>query len=180
MIRVNSQSGKGGFAWVLEQDQGLKLPKRMQAHFSRYVQELADEVGRELQAGDIWNVFRKTYRLDAPQHLQLIDYEETRSADGTRLFAGKIEIDGKAQSVSGRGNGLISSVVATLKEGFGINIDVRDYSEHAMGKGSDARAAAYVECVLPDGRTIWGVGIDEDVATASVRAVLSAANAASS
>ena len=180
VIRVNSQSGKGGFAWVLEQDQGLKLPKRMQAHFSRYVQELADEVGRELQAGDIWSVFRKTYRLDAPQHLQLIDYEETRSADGTRLFAGKIEIDGKAQSVSGRGNGLISSVVATLKEGFEIDIDVRDYSEHAMGKGSDARAAAYVECVLPDGRTIWGVGIDEDVATASVRAVLSAANAASS
>jgi len=180
VIRVNSQSGKGGFAWVLEQDQGLKLPKRMQAHFSRYVQELADEVGRELQAADIWSVFRKTYRLDAPQHLQLVDYEETRSADGTRLFAGKIQVDGKERTVSGRGNGLISSVVATLKDGFGIEIDVRDYSEHAMGGGSDARAAAYVECILPDGRTIWGVGIDEDVATASVRAVLSAANAASS
>jgi len=180
VIRVNSQSGKGGFAWVLEQDQGLKLPKRMQAHFSRYVQELADEVGRELQAADIWSVFRKTYRLDAPQHLQLVDYEETRSADGTRLFAGKIQVDGKERTVSGRGNGLISSVVATLKDGFGIDIDVRDYSEHAMGGGSDARAAAYVECILPDGRTIWGVGIDEDVATASVRAVLSAANAASS
>lgn len=178
VIRVNSQSGKGGFAWVLEQDQGLKLPKRMQAHFSRYVQELADEVGRELQAADIWDVFRRTYRLDAPQHLQLVDYEETRSADGTRMFAGKIEIDGNVRSVSGRGNGLISSVVATLKDGFGVEIDVRDYSEHAMGKGSDARAAAYVECILPDGRTVWGVGIDEDVATASVRAVLSAANVA--
>lgn len=83
VIRVNSQSGKGGFAWVLEQDQGLKLPKKMQAHFSRHVQELADELGRELQAADIWGVFRKAYRLDAPQHLQLIDYEETRGADGT-------------------------------------------------------------------------------------------------
>ena len=178
VIRVNSQSGKGGFAWVLEQDQGLKLPKKMQAHFSRHVQELADELGRELQAPDIWGVFRTAYRLDAPQHFQLVDYEETRGTDGTRIFAGKIEVDGKVRTVSGRGNGLISSVVATLKDGFGVDIDVSDYSEHAMGSGSDARAAAYVQCVLPDGRTIWGVGIDEDVATASVRAVLSAANAA--
>ncbi|MGV3510654.1 MAG: 2-isopropylmalate synthase [Novosphingobium sp.] len=178
VIRVNSQSGKGGFAWVLEQDQGLKLPKKMQAHFSRHVQELADELGRELQANDIWGVFRKAYRLDAPQHLQLVDYEETRGSDGTRIFAGKIEVDGKVQSVSGRGNGLISSVVATLKDGFGVEIDITDYSEHAMGAGSNARAAAYVECKTADGRTIWGVGIDEDVATASVRAVLSAANAA--
>ncbi|MBA4088692.1 MAG: 2-isopropylmalate synthase [Novosphingobium sp.] len=178
VIRVNSQSGKGGFAWVLEQDQGLKLPKKMQAHFSRHVQELADELGRELQAADIWGVFRKAYRLDAPQHLQLVDYEEARGPDGTRIFAGKIEVNGKVQSVSGRGNGLISSVVATLKDGFGVDIDITDYSEHAMGAGSNARAAAYVECKTTDGRTIWGVGIDEDVATASVRAVLSAANAA--
>ena len=178
VIRVNSQSGKGGFAWVLEQDQGLKLPKKMQAHFSRHVQQLADELGRELQAADIWGVFRKAYRLDAPQHLQLVDYEEARAPDGTRIFAGKIEVDGKVQSVSGRGNGLISSVVATLKDGFGVEIDITDYSEHAMGAGSNARAAAYVECKTADGRTIWGVGIDEDVATASVRAVLSAANAA--
>jgi 2-isopropylmalate synthase len=179
VIRVNSQSGKGGFAWVLEQDQGLKLPKKMQAHFSRHVQELADKVGRELHAGDIWDVFRKAYRLDTPQHFQLIDYEEARGPDGTRIFAGKIEVDGKVQSVSGRGNGLISSVVATIKDGFGLDIDITDYSEHAMGAGSNARAAAYVECKMPDGRTVWGVGIDEDVATASVRAVLSAANTAS-
>ncbi|MFM6932002.1 MAG: 2-isopropylmalate synthase [Novosphingobium sp.] len=176
VIRVNSQSGKGGFAWVLEQDQGLKLPKRMQAHFSRHVQDLADELGRELQAADIWDVFRKVYRLDDPQHFQLVDYEETKAADGSRLFAGKIGVDGREQSVSGRGNGLISSVCATLAESFGIQLEVRDYSEHAMGKGADARAAAYVECVGPDGQVIWGVGIDEDVATAGVRAVLSAAN----
>ena len=178
VIRVNSQSGKGGFAWVIEQDQGLKLPKRMQAHFSRYVQDLADELGRELQASDIWDVFRKTYRLDEPQHFQLLDYNEMRSPDGSRVFAGKIGVDGKAQSVSGRGNGLISSVVATLAETFGVTLEVRDYSEHALGKGADSRAAAYVECVTGDGRTVWGVGIDEDVATAGVRAVLSAANAA--
>ncbi len=179
VIRVNSQSGKGGFAWVLEQDQGLKLPKKMQAHFSRHVQDLADEVGRELQADDIWAVFRKAYRLDGEQRFQLIDYEEARAGDGTRVFAGKIAVEGAEQSVSGRGNGLISSVVATLRDSFGIALDVRDYAEHALATGSDARAAAYVECALPDGRAVWGVGIDEDVATASVRAILSAANAAS-
>jgi 2-isopropylmalate synthase len=179
VIRVNSQSGKGGFAWVLEQDQGLKLPKRMQAHFSRHVQELADEAGRELVADDIWDVFQRVYRLRVPQRFQLEDYEETRGADGTRIFAGRIVVDGKSQTVSGRGNGLISSVVATLAESFGVLLEVRDYSEHAMGGGADASAAAYVECVTPEGQTIWGVGIDEDVATAGVRAVLSAANAVS-
>jgi 2-isopropylmalate synthase len=177
VIRVNSQSGKGGFAWVIEQDQGLKLPKRMQAHFSRHVQDLADELGRELQAADIWAVFRRAYRLDEPQHFHLIDWDEARTNDGTRVFSGKIGVGGREQTVSGRGNGLISSVTATLRESFGVELDVRDYAEHSMGHSSDARAAAYVECVLPDGRTIWGVGIDEDVATASVRAVLSAANA---
>ncbi|MDE2620037.1 MAG: 2-isopropylmalate synthase, partial [Sphingomonadales bacterium] len=166
-------------AWVIEQDQGLKLPKRMQAHFSRHVQELADELGRELQAGDIWDVFRKVYRLDEPQHFQLVDWDEGRAADGTRVFAGKIGVGGQEQSVSGRGNGLISSVVATLRESFGVSLEVRDYTEHALGTGSEARAAAYVECLTADGQTVWGVGIDEDVATASVRAVLSAANAAS-
>jgi 2-isopropylmalate synthase len=177
VIRVNSQSGKGGFAWVIEQDQGLKLPKRMQAHFSRHVQELADELGRELQAADIWSVFRRAYRLDEPQHFQLIDWDEARTADGTRVFSGKIGVGGREQTVSGRGNGLISSVTATLRDSFGVELDVRDYAEHSMGQSADARAAAYVECVLPDGRILWGVGIDEDVATASVRAVLSAANA---
>ncbi|MBA4161590.1 MAG: 2-isopropylmalate synthase [Novosphingobium sp.] len=180
VIRVNSQSGKGGFAWVLEQDQGLKLPKRMQAHFSRHVQELADEAGRELFADDIWDVFQRVYHVNDPQHFQLVDYEETKAADGTRIFAGKIAVDDQEQSVSGRGNGLISSVVATIAETFGVALEVKDYTEHAMTAGSDARAAAYVECVTPAGKTIWGVGIDEDVATASVRAVLSAANEASS
>ncbi len=177
VIRVNSQSGKGGFAWVLEQDQGLKLPKRMQADFSRHVQELADRLGRELQAGDIWDVFQQAYHLNDPQHLQLVDFDEAKAADGSRLFAGKIGVGGQTQSVSGRGNGLISSVVATLAGSFGVALAVKDFSEHAMGAGSDARAAAFVECIGPNGETIWGVGIDTDVATASVRAVLSAANA---
>jgi 2-isopropylmalate synthase len=178
VIRVNSQSGKGGFAWVLEQDQGLKLPKKMQAHFSRHVQELADETGRELQADDIWSVFQTTYKLNTPQHFQLLDYEETKAANGERIFTGKVAVDGVEHSVSGRGNGLISSVVATIRDSFGVTIEIEDYSEHAIGQGTDVRAAAYVACKTASGKTIWGVGIDEDVATASVRAVLSAANGA--
>jgi 2-isopropylmalate synthase len=179
VIRVNSQSGKGGFAWVLEQDQGLKLPKAMQADFAPHVQRLADALGRELTATDIWAAFESAYHLK-PQtgDLQLIDYEERKAPDGSRLFTGTIAVDGMEHSVSGRGNGLISSVVATLVASFGIVIEVKDYTEHALGAGSDARAAAFLECALPDGRIVWGCGIDEDVATASVRAVLSAANGA--
>ncbi|WP_375290006.1 2-isopropylmalate synthase [Qipengyuania sp.] len=177
VIRVNSQSGKGGFAWVLEQDQGLKLPKRMQADFAPHVQKMADKLGRELNAADIWQAFQQAYHVQTrPKHFQLVNYQETRATDGTRVFSGTIEVDGTARSVTGRGNGLISSVMATLRDSFGIALEVKDYTEHAMGAGSDARAAAYLECALPDGRTVWGCGIDEDIATASVRAVLSAAN----
>lgn len=177
VIRVNSQSGKGGVAWVLEQDKGLKLPKRLQADFSRHVQALADETSRELDAADIWQAFVRAYRLEGEQHFTLNAYEETRASNGDRIFAGHVDAGGEARSVSGRGNGLISGVVAALREGFGIALEVADYSEHAIGTGADARAAAYVECRDGAGRTHWGVGIDEDVATASVRAVLSAANA---
>jgi len=177
VIRVNSQSGKGGFAWVLEQGQGLKLPKRLQADFSRHVQRMADELGRELNGTDIWDAFRAAYFLEASTPtFDLVDYEETRATDGTRLFAGTIKVGGQTQKVSGRGKGLVSSVLATLLQTFGLQLDVLDYSEHALAKGTDARAAAYLECALPDGRIVWGVGVDEDVATASVRAILSAAN----
>src|SRR5690606_32637619 len=104
--------------------------------------------------------------------------EESRASDGTRLFAGTIAVGGERQKVSGRGKGLVSSLLATLQQTLGLVIEGHDYVEHALGKGTDARAAAYLECALPDGRTVWGVGIDEDVATASVRAILSAANSA--
>ena len=150
----------------------------MQADFSRAVQNLADELGRELNADDIWEAFKTTHHVQsANKYFQLVDYEESRAADGTRVFAGKIAVDGGEQSVSGRGNGLISSVVSTLEAAFDLDIKVRDYTEHALGSGRDARAAAYIECES-NGRIIWGCGIDADVATASVRAVLSAANSA--
>jgi 2-isopropylmalate synthase len=175
VIRVNSQSGKGGVAWVLQQDKGLKLPKRMQGDFSRIVQELADRSSRELHASDIWGAFEAHYCLGADQPYKLIDYQESGPA-GSRVFVGKIALDGEARSVSGRGNGLISSVLAALRDELGIDLEVVDYSEHAIGAGTDVHAAAYVECKTADGRTLFGVGLDEDVATASVQAILSAAN----
>ena len=176
VIRVNSQSGKGGFAWVIEQDRGLKLPKRMQVDFSRHVQEMADKLGRELHADDIWEVFQRVYQLGGKQRFDLIEYEEARAPDSSRIFAGKIRVDGKEQSVSGRGNGLISAILAALDESFDVRLDVKEYFEHSMSGGSDAKAAAYVECTAANGDTVWGVGIHSDVATASVRAVISAAN----
>ncbi len=175
VIRVNSQSGKGGVAWVLEQDKGLKLPKRMQADFSRIVQALADETSRELNAADIWGAFERTYLPADTDRFVLRDYEETGAA-GDRRFVGRVSIDGEERSLSGRGNGLISGVIAALAEGTGPALEVVDYSEHAIGHGADAQAATYLECRAADGRTVWGVGIDSDIATAGVRAVLSAAN----
>ncbi|MEH3123928.1 MAG: 2-isopropylmalate synthase [Sphingomonas phyllosphaerae] len=177
VIRVNSQSGKGGVAWVLEQDKGLKLPKRMQADFSRHVQALADESSRELNAADIWGAFEQAYLPGASDRFVLRDYEET-GATGERVFVGRVAIDGEERSLSGRGNGLISGVIAALADSTGPDLDVVDYSEHAIGHGAGAQAVAYLECRTGDGRTVWGVGIDSDIATASVRAVLSAANRA--
>ncbi|WP_022682667.1 2-isopropylmalate synthase [Sphingobium bisphenolivorans] len=175
VIRVNSQSGKGGVAWVLQQDKGLKLPKRMQADFSKVVQALADESSRELNAADIWMAFEDHYRLAGDQPYRLIDYNETGHA-GDRIFTGKIVHKGGERSISGRGNGLISSVLSALRDDLGVDLEVADYNEHAIGAGTDVAAAAYVECRTPDGRTVFGIGTDTDVATASVQAVLSAAN----
>lgn len=177
VIRVNSQSGKGGVAWVIEQDKGLKLPKRLQADFSRHVQALADETSRELNAADIWGAFERTYLPGDKDRFVLRDYDETGSV-GDRRFVGRVAIDGEERSLSGRGNGLISGVIAALADTTGPALDVVDYTEHAIGHGAGAQAAAYLECRTADGRIVWGVGIDTDVATASVRAVLSAANRA--
>ena len=175
VIRVNSQSGKGGIAWILEQDYGLKLPKRLQANFSRTVQELADETSRELSSEDIWDAFQKRYHLDGSGKYSLVDYDE-RATGGERIFVGKIRGPDGEISVSGRGNGLISSVVDAVSSALGVSLEIIDYNEHALGSGKDAQAAAYIECKTGDGKEFYGVGINSDVATASVEALLSAVN----
>jgi 2-isopropylmalate synthase len=180
VIRVNSQSGKGGVAWVLQQDRGLRLPKPMQADFSRVVQALADETSRELGAADIWAAFQEAYRLTPGQRFELVGFKEAGSsrADQQRVFVGEVRLDGRPTTIRGRGNGLISGLLAALRDDCGLDLEVVDYQEHAIGAGSEAQAAAYVQCRAPAGRSVFGVGVDGDVATASVRAVLSAANGA--
>ncbi|QAY78765.1 2-isopropylmalate synthase [Sphingosinicella sp. BN140058] len=178
VIRVNSQSGKGGAAWVLEQDKKLKLPKRMQADFSRHVQTHADALGRELTAQDIWSVFQQAYALVGEQPLALVEYEGRSIGDGDRQFIGQIRFNGQEVRLAGRGNGLLSGVLHALQDACGVGFDIADYHEHAIGHGSDAQAAAYVECRTPEGAAFFGVGLDTDVASASVKALLSAANQA--
>ncbi len=180
VIRVNSQSGKGGVAWVLEQDHGLKLPKRMQANFSYTVQDLSDTQGRELTTDDIWQAFEARYFLKGNGRYRMVDFNESQSprSQKERIFAGVIEIDGGRQSIGGKGNGLISSMADALADSIGGRLEIIDYSEHAIGHGTDARAAAYVECRVGDGPVLYGCGISQDVATASVRAILSAVNSA--
>lgn len=178
VIRVNSQSGKGGVAWVLEQDKGLKLPKAMQADFSRVVQHLADGSSRELDAADIWAAFQQAYHLSPGQRFELIGFEEggMARADQQRIFVGELRLDGNPITIRGRGNGLISALLDALKDDCGLKLEVIDYQEHALGSGTHAQAAAYVQGRTDDGNVVFGVGMDTDVATASVRAILSAAN----
>jgi 2-isopropylmalate synthase len=180
VIRVNSQSGKGGVAWVLEQDQGLRLPRRLQIAFSRVVQEMADTTGREMTTANIVATFRQAYRLDGPQRFTLIDYAVSAAdkASGIRHFSGRIEVDGQTRTITGQGNGPLSSFVDALRQGCGVTLDIVSYEEHAIGQGSGTQAAAYIECAVPNGPNVFGVGIDVDSGEASMRALMSAANSA--
>ncbi len=179
VIRVNSQSGKGGIAWMIEQDRGLKLPRALQIDLSRRVQQLADSSSREISADDIWAEFVSAYHLDDTRTFALVEYDSglRRGAAGERWFKGRIRHDGREVVVAGHGNGLVSAVLASLTEAFGAELTIVDYNEHAMRRGSDAKAAAYLHCLRSDGSQVFGVGIDNDVATAAVKAVLSAASA---
>ncbi|WP_313529922.1 2-isopropylmalate synthase [Shinella sp.] len=178
VIRVNSQSGKGGIAWVVEQDKGLKLPRSLQIDLSRRVQEFADSSGKEITAAMIWSIFEEAYHLTGPQEFELVSYRDgsSRKTGNQRVFAGRIRHKGREIAITGRGNGLISSAVSALEEGCGVALEVLDYHEHALKRGTDSQAVAYLECRAPDGRKVFGVGIDDDIATASVKAVLSAAS----
>lgn len=181
VIRVNSQSGKGGVAWVLDKDHGLKLPKKLQANFSQTVQSMSDDLGRELASDDIWSAFQKRYFISVDGKYKLVQHQEKLMKDGSgkRLFAGRINNGDTEISIQGSGNGLISAMTNALSDALNINIDIVDYSEHAIGTGSHATAAAYVECSADGQDRIFGVGISQDVATASIRAILSAVNSLS-
>jgi len=174
VIRVNSQSGKGGVAYVLKADHGLDLPRGLQIEFSKVVQEVADRTGKEITSETIWTLFQDTYL--GGDGIRLVDYSllpEPRA--GERRIAATITVDGAERQIEGVGNGPIAAFVDALQHDRGVALTVLDYHENAVSAGADAQAAAYVQIRGDDAGTLYGVGMDSDIVTASLKAVASAA-----
>jgi 2-isopropylmalate synthase len=172
VIRVNSQSGKGGIAYVMKTGHSLDLPRRLQIEFSKVIQVRTDEDGGEVTPSEIWDVFSTEYLAEGP--VALLDHQSWSVADGKQKLSAAVCVDGQTHEIEGTGNGPISAFCAALAS-VGIDARVLDYAEHALTEGADAQAASYVE-VETDGRVLWGVAIDTNTATASMRAILSAVN----
>jgi 2-isopropylmalate synthase len=173
VIRVNSQSGKGGISYLLESEYGLELPRRLQIEFSRVVQAVMDESGRELTARDLFELFEREYgirSIAAPQHLVL---EEAQGRDGKLVkLAAEVELSGRRLNIQGEGNGPIDAFVQALASACGETVRVLDYHEHAIGAGANARAVAYLELRI-GARTLFGVGMDSNIVSASFKAIVS-------
>jgi 2-isopropylmalate synthase len=174
VIRVNSQSGKGGISYLLERDHGLVLPRRLQIEFARAVQGIADESGEELTSKQLWDAFRAEY-LERTERWALLEERSVSGPQGVRISV-RVKLDGREQRLEGEGNGPIAALADALSRGLGIALRVIDYHEHALGEGADARAVAYVEVRGKDGVARFGVGIDPNLETASLRALLGAAS----
>jgi 2-isopropylmalate synthase len=181
VIRVNSQSGKGGVAYILKAEHKLDLPRRAQIEFSRVVQERTDAEGGEMSADVIWSVFSAEYlHRETPLKLNSV---HTSSAEGERdALSVNVYLDGQLTRLEGTGNGPIAAFVNAINElerpdGTSFDVRVLDYAEHALSSGGDAIAAAYVECAVGD-QILWGVGLDANIVTASLKAVISAVNRA--
>ncbi|MGL5818128.1 MAG: 2-isopropylmalate synthase [Phycicoccus sp.] len=181
VVRVNSQSGKGGVSYLLKSEQGLDLPRRLQVEFSHVVQARTDAQGGELSATQIWQMFADEY-LHADDPLQRWGrFSPVRSTlvgsdDGLDRIEAVVADAGREVEVLGTGNGPIAAFITALQP-LGVDVRVLDYAEHALSAGGDARAAAYVECAVGD-RVLWGVGLHESIVKASLRAILSAVNRA--
>jgi 2-isopropylmalate synthase len=172
VIRVNSQSGKGGVAYVMKAEHRLDLPRRLQIEFSRVIQAHTDAEGGEVSPAQMWDIFYAEYL--APGPLALLDHQTSSVVESKHALAAEISADGEAQQVEGVGNGPISAFCDALAT-IGFHARVLDYTEHALTQGTDAQAAAYVECEIGS-QVFWGVGVDTNTVTASMRAVLSAVN----
>jgi 2-isopropylmalate synthase len=174
VIRVNSQSGKGGVAYIMEFEHGFALPRRLQIEFSKSIQAISEDTGTEVTPVEMWDTFTTTYLPEEPA-LVLRSHEVATDDDDVSTLTAQLLVDGEPVTVSGSGNGPIAAFVAGLRDGAGIELDVVDYHEHSLGSGSDATAVAYVESIDAEGTTRWGVGTHPNIITASLRAVLSAA-----
>lgn len=179
VIRVNSQSGKGGIAYVLKNDHKLDLPRRMQIEFSRIIQAKTDAEGGEVTPKDIWSVFQDEY-LPNPDNpwgrIQVRTGQSTTDKDGVDTLMVEATVDGQDTVLTGTGNGPISAFFDALQS-IGIDVRLLDYQEHTMSEGASAQAASYIECAI-DGKVLWGIGIDANTTRASLKAVVSAVNRA--
>jgi 2-isopropylmalate synthase len=175
VIRVNSQSGKGGVAYVMKAEHGLDLPRRIQIEFSRVIQHLAETEGGEVTPDEIWAAFDSEY-LARTSPLELLGHRSAQETGEQEILEVALRLDGSERVVSGRGNGPIDSFVDALAA-LGVDVRVLDYHEHAVSSGADAQAACYIEAAVGD-RVLWGVGIHPSIVTASLRAVASAVNRA--
>jgi 2-isopropylmalate synthase len=178
VIRVNSQSGKGGVAYIMKTDHQLALPRRLQIEFSQAVQRVTDSEGGEINAKAMWDVFAEEY-LDRVRPLERVSQKmvAAETDDGLDFITATVLLDGEEQEITGSGNGPVAAFVDALSD-IGFDVRVLDYSEHAMSAGGDATAAAYVECAVGES-VVWGVGMAPSIITASLRAVVSAVNRAS-
>jgi 2-isopropylmalate synthase len=176
VVRINSQSGKGGVAYILETEHGIDLPRRLQIEFSKTVQAIADGEGVELSAERLWRSFEGEY-LDGNGRFGFIEHK-AKSDHGDQEMTAKISDDGKHKTIHGHGNGPVDGFVDAMRKESGLAFDVADYREHAMGHGANAAAIAYVELRLADGSTLFGVGIDKNIVVASLKAVVSGVNRA--
>jgi 2-isopropylmalate synthase len=176
IIQVNSQSGKGGVAYLMDTEHGLDLPRRLQVEFSKTVQAITEASGTVIGSGQMWDVFSETY-LPEDAGLRLITSEVSTGGGHTTVTA-QLLVDGQHRTVTGQGNGPIDALVSALRTELGVVLEVKDYSEHALTEGSSASAVAYIECAGEDGTTWWGVGRDSSILDASLSAVVSAANRA--
>jgi 2-isopropylmalate synthase len=177
VIRVNSQSGKGGVAYLMREEHQLELPRRLQIELSQVVQRHTDESGGEVTARQLWDIFAAEYLVGHQRSPEVsVTRYETSTVEGKVELVGSAEVGGVPREFIGVGNGPIDAFTHALA-GLGIEVRVLDYSEHALSAGGDARAAAYVECEVGD-RTMWGVGIDPNIVTASLQAVASAVDRA--
>jgi 2-isopropylmalate synthase len=174
IIRVNSQSGKGGVAYVMDTEHGLDLPRALQIEFSKQVQAVTEASGTEIKPGELWDVFTRTYLPD-DAGIRLISSEVSSSEKGTSVVA-QVLVDGHHRTISGRGNGPVAALVNGLQSELGLEVAVEDYHEHALTAGSEASAVAYVQASSAAGQRTWGVGIDSSILNASLEAVISAAN----
>ncbi|HLZ47466.1 MAG TPA: 2-isopropylmalate synthase [Candidatus Limnocylindria bacterium] len=172
VIRVNSQSGKGGVAYLMKAEHGFDLPRRLQIEFSGRIQKIAEDTGTEITSAELWAAFSAEYLPDRPA-LALVGYQ-TSVADGGTSIVARLEVAGRERIVRGSGSGPVAALVHALRGEFGLPVDVLDFSEHAVGAGTDAAAVAYVEARGAEGTVRWGVGLHESVLTASLRAVVAA------